>query len=74
MTIMHDPITGTLESTVRAKRRAALQRATGLGLAGIILEYGLILDEHSDPVEVILDFEHPCDERSRSGAAKRQGC
>ena len=41
----------------RAMRRRELKRFSGLRLACLIIDYGVILDEDSDPIEVILDYE-----------------
>ena len=41
----------------RAMRRRELMRFSGLRLACLIIDYGVMLDEDSDPIEVILDYE-----------------
>jgi hypothetical protein len=41
----------------RAIRRSELMSYSGLRLACLIIEYGVMLVEESDPIEVILDFE-----------------
>ena len=53
-----------LESTI-PQRRHELASYSGLRLAGLILDYGVMLDEKSDPIEVILDYEF-----SRAGSMK----
>ena len=41
----------------RAMRRRELMRFSGLRLACVIIDYGAMLDDDSDPIEVILDYE-----------------
>ena len=41
----------------RDDRRRELTGLSGLQLAGLILDYGIMLCEESDPIEVILDYE-----------------
>ena len=41
----------------RLIRRCELMSYSGLHLACLIIDYGVMLDEESDPIEVILSFE-----------------
>jgi hypothetical protein len=43
--------------TPRLIRRRELMSYSGLRLACLIIDYGVMLDEVSEPIEVILDFE-----------------
>ena len=41
----------------RAIRRRVLMGYSGLQLADLVIDYGVMLDEDSDAIEVILDYE-----------------
>ena len=43
-----------VRSSIRGKE---LTTSSGLQLASLFIDYGLILDEAADPIEVILDYE-----------------
>lgn len=51
------PNTAADQQLRRASRRRELLRCSGWQLASIIIDYGVMLTEDCDPVEVILDCE-----------------